>query len=264
MKLSINHYICSEEIAFSDFIQIVSDAGIPSIGVTCSAIEEMGIDNLKSCISDYGLSVSSLNSAGYFTHSSKRPNRYTDQELIEFSAMLNADILCVITGGLNLQTQSLSETHECVSKKIGELADNAERYGVTVGLEPINPKDIFSKGCINTISHALEIIRPYKNAKLILDFYHSWWDKGLLDIINDNAQHIGLIQICNIGLDKNKNLERRTIKDGIIDFQNFIPEILTSNYNQKIELEIFCEHLKTKNTKEVINEFSLYMKNFLI
>ena len=99
---------------------------------------------------------------------------------------------------------------------------------------------------------------------MILDFYHSWWDKGLLDIINDNAQHIGLIQICNIGLDKNKNLERRTIKDGIIDFQNFIPEILTSNYNQKIELEIFCEHLKTKNTKEVINEFSLYMKNFLI
>tara|TARA_A100001037_G_scaffold48240_1_gene40120 strand:+ start:10009 stop:10803 length:795 start_codon:yes stop_codon:yes gene_type:complete len=264
VNLSINHYICSEEVTFRDFIQTVSDAGIPAIGVTCSAIEEMGIDNLKSCISDYGLSVSSLNSAGYFTDCSKRPNRYTDQELIEFSAMLNADILCIITGGLDLQIQSLSETHECVSKKIGELAENAERYGVTVGLEPINPTDIFTKGCINTVSHALEIIRPYQNAKLILDFYHSWWEKGLLDIINDNAQHIGLIQICNIGLDKNKNLERRPIKDGIIDFQNFIPEILTGNYNQKIELEIFCEHLKTKNTKEVINEFSLFMKNFLI
>ena len=95
MNLSVSHYICGEDIPFLDFIRNVSDAGITSVGITCQAIEEMGLHDLRSCLNDYGVSVSSLNSAGYFTHSAYRPNKYSDEELVEYSAYLNSDILCV-------------------------------------------------------------------------------------------------------------------------------------------------------------------------
>lgn len=263
MNLSVSHYICGEDLSFLDFIRNVSNAGITSVGITCPAIEEMGLHDLRSCLNDYGLSVSSLNSAGYFTHSADRPNKYSDEELVEYSAYLNSDILCVITGGLGSPATPLLKAHDYVENQIEELAGIAAMSEVTIGLEPINPVDIYSKGCVNSISHAINIIRPHYNAKLILDFYHSWWDQNLIKIINEEVDQIGLVQICNIGLDADLNLQRRPITAGVIDLENYLPKVLNGGYSGKLELELFNENLNNKPIKEVISQFSYNTKKWL-
>ena len=263
MNLSVSHYICGEDIPFLDFIRNVSDAGITSVGITCPAIEEMGLHDLRSCLNDYGLSVSSLNSAGYFTHSADRPNKYSDEELVEYSAYLNSDILCVITGGLGSPATPLLKAHDYVENQIEKLAEIAAMSEVTIGLEPINPVDIFSKGCVNSISHAINIIRPHNNAKLILDFYHSWWDQNFVKVINEDVDQIGLVQICNVGLDADLNLQRRPLTAGVIDLENYLQKILTGDYSGKLELELFNENLNNSPIKDVIKHFSCNTKKWL-
>ena len=74
---------------------------------------------------------------------------------------------------------------------------------------------------------------------------------------------IGLVQICNIGLDANLNLQRRPITAGVIDLENYLPKLLTGGYSGKLELELFNENLNNKPIKEVISQFSYNTKKWL-
>ncbi|MEE2970203.1 MAG: hypothetical protein VX741_08730 [Pseudomonadota bacterium] len=56
---------------------------------------------------------------------------------------------------------------------LANLAARAAAAGVLLGLEPVYPGDLLTKGGINSCGHGLEIIAPHANAKLILDLYHS-------------------------------------------------------------------------------------------
>ena len=263
LSLSVSHYISGKDVTFLNFVQYASDAGIASVGITCAAIEEMGLYDLRSCLNDYGLTVSSLNSAGYFTHIADRPNKYSDEELVEFSAYLNSDILCVITGGLGSPTTPLMKAHNQVEDQIGKLAETASTSNVTIGLEPINPVDLFSKGCVNSISHAINIIRPYKNAKLILDLYHSWWDQNFIKLINEEVSQIGLVQICNVGLNDDLKIQRQPITEGMIDFPSYLPKIFAGGYSGKLELELFNKNLNNKAVEDIITQFSNNTKKWL-
>lgn len=263
MPLSVNHYICGKGLTFPGFAKQVSDAGVKSVGITCAAIEEMGLHDLDSCLKDYGLAVSSLNSAGYFTPKIARPHKYSDKQLIEFSAYLNAEILCVITGGLGSPPLPLMQVQKFVEYKIEELAKIASRSNVTIGLEPINPIDIFTKGCINSISHALNIIRPHDNAKLILDIYHSWWDPDFLRVMNEEVEQIGLVQICNIGLNSNMNLRREPITEGVINLASYLPTLFDGGYSKKLELELFNKDLTDYIVADIISNFPKKMNIWL-
>ena len=127
----------------------------------------------------------------------------------------------------------------------------------------INPVDIFSKGCVNSISHAINIIRPHNNAKLILDFYHSWWDQNFVKVINEDVDQIGLVQICNVGLDADLNIQRRPLTAGVIDLENYLPKIFTGDYSGKLELELFNENLNNSPIEDVIKHFSYNTKKWL-
>ena len=163
--LSVNHYICNEAMSFPDFAATVAAADIGSVGVTRAAIAEMGLDGLKTCLADHGLTVSSLNSAGYFTHGDPNPIQYANAELVDAAAFLDADTLCVITGGLGAPPLPVDAARRRVRDGFADLAERAAAAGVVLGLEPIYPGDILTKGCINSCSDALDLVSPHAKAR---------------------------------------------------------------------------------------------------
>lgn len=253
--LSINHYICGAALSFPDFAAAARDNAMTSVGVTRAAIAEMGLDDLALCLADHGLAVSSLNSAGYFTGVDPNAFPYTNEALVDMAAYLNADVLCVITGGLGVSPLPLSEAHGRVRDEFGKLANRAAAAGVTLGLEPIYPADIFTKGCINSCAHGLDMVAPYTNAKLILDLYHSWWDDGLLPTLHERPDKVALVQLCNLRLENGIALGRETLTHGVLNLSQILPPLLSGSYAGKLELELFDRDLRGRDPLDVIRRF---------
>lgn len=254
-ELSINHYLCGEAMSFPDFAAQVADAAIGSVGVTRAAIAEMGLDGLKTCLADHGLSVSSLNSAGYFTHGDPNPVQYTNEALVDAAAFLEADVLCVITGGLGIPPLPVAEARGRVKDGFAALAERASAAGVVLGLEPIYPADILTKGCINSCSDGLDLIAPHANAKLILDLYHSWWDPDLPTVIRDGPADIALIQLCNLRIENGHVVGRTTLGAGALQLDEILRALTSSEYGGKLELELFDRDLKGMDPRQIIRQF---------
>lgn len=255
LDLSVNHYICGDALTFPEFANEVRESGVTSVGITRAAIAEMGLAGLEACLADNGLSVSSLNSAGYFTLGDPNPHKYSNEELIEAAARLNAGALCVITGGLGQPPLLVADAHKRVADGVAELADVAASAGVILGLEPVYPGDILTKGCINSCGHGLEMVAPYANTKLILDLYHSWWDPGLRDTLQNHADQVALVQLCNLRLENGLVVGRDTLEDGTLDLDGILKSIASSGYRGKFELELFSHDLAGRDPRTVIRDF---------
>lgn len=254
-ELAINHYLCGDAISFPDFAAQVADAGIRSVGVTRAAIAEMGLDGLKACLADHGLSVSSLNSAGYFTRGGPNPIQYANEALVDAAAFLEADVLCVITGGLGVPPMPVAEAREHVKDGFADLAGRASAAGVVLGLEPIYPADILTKGCINSCSDGLEFVAPHPNAKLIVDLYHSWWDPDLPTVFRDRPTDVALIQLCNLRMDHGLVVGRTTLASGGLRLDEILRALASSEYGGKLELELFDRDLKGMDPRQIIRQF---------
>ena len=66
-NLSVSSYCCPEGESFHSFARCVSDAGLSQVGLNTGIFADIGAEKARRILNDYGLSVSTLNSAGYFT-----------------------------------------------------------------------------------------------------------------------------------------------------------------------------------------------------
>ena len=254
-ELSVSHYICGTDQTFPEFAAVVRKAGIKAVGVTRAAIAEMGLPGLESCLADHGLTVSSLNSAGYFTSGDSNPIKFSNEELVEAAARLNADVLCVITGGLGTHGLSTVEAHRRITDGFADLAVRAANASVLLGLEPIHPGDILTKGCINSLAHGLEIIQPFANAKLIVDLYHTWWDRDLGTILHTQSDQVALIQLCNLKTVDGLVAGRDTLLNGVLNLSQILPSVLSEYYRGKLELELFDRDLNGRDPLTILAQF---------
>ena len=254
-SLSVNHYICGDKMSFPDFAMAVRDAGIGYVGITQEALAELGLDLISKCLVDNDLRVSSLNSAGFFTGTSATKNYFSNTELIDIASKLKADVLCVITGGIGNPPMLLSEAYDKVKKGISELVNHAADKGVKLGIEPIYPADIISKGNINSIASALNLIEPYENIQLILDVKHSWWDPDFVPLIKNFPEKVALVQLCNICIKDGELKGRTNLASGSVDMSRLMKEIIKGKYCGNFEYELFPSDVGNRNPRDLISNF---------
>lgn len=253
--LALNHYVCPLGYGVEGFLNDAVELGVGSVGLTRAALEEIPVSQLQKMLDGRGLSVSSLNSAGYFTFAdaSRRAQQNNDSaRLIDTAAQLGAGTLCVITGGLE-ECASLGDARSRIADGLAHLDEQAAKAGVKLGLEPIHPVGMLSKGCINSIAQAREIIGPLKATGLILDLYHSWWDDDLLSALEEIPQRINLIQICNVILNEDAVPRRSTKLDqGRVDVPGFLNATRRAGYDGQFEFEIFARDHDGANTRSIL------------
>ncbi|MEX2453500.1 MAG: TIM barrel protein [Rhodospirillaceae bacterium] len=256
--LSVSRYVCDGTVPFPAFAAAARDAGLAAVGVTRASLREMGVRGVARCLADNGLAVSSLNSAGYFTSPAPGSAERENSALVDAAAELGAGVLCVITGGIGgpgSAMLSVAEARQRVAHGFAGLAERAAAAGVTIGLEPIHPSGIVSKGCINSCAHALETIAPYPGARLILDLAHSWWDPDLPRLLRDRLDAVALLQICNVRMDGDSVAGRDTLAAGMLDLAKMLPDLLAGGYSGTLELEIFGSDLRGSDPLEAMREF---------
>ena len=182
---------------------------------------------------------------------------------MDAAARLKADVLCVITGGLGTPPLPLTEAHRRVTEGFAQLAERAAEVGVLLGLEPIFPGDLLTKGCINSCAHGLAIVEPFANAKLIVDLYHTWWDRDLLGTLHHRSDKVALVQLCNIKSANGVVIGRDTLLDGMLDLPQLLPALLSEAYQGKLELEIFDRDLNGRDPLPLIARFPADLRSCL-
>ncbi len=199
--LSISHYLCPPGYSLEAFLDQATEVGAGAVALSVRAIDEVGVIALRKMVTDRGLAVSSLNSAGYFTAPDGpqwKAQSKLNEALVEAAAVLEAGVLCVITGGLAAAQFDLTVARSRIEERLKALVTRAESVGAVLGIEPIHPAEITFKGCINTIENARAFVNNKRSVKVIIDNYHSWWDPMLEHTLASHLADVALVQICNI------------------------------------------------------------------
>ena len=237
MELAANQYVCPDGYGVERFLEEAATAGFRQVALTRAALAEMTPARLRQAVERRDLSVTTLNSAGYFTWENPEQRKAQDTEnrtLVAAAAELRAKALCVITGGAAEQPD-LSTARHRIAEGLAELDALAAREGVHLGLEPIHPKDVATKGCMNTIAQARAMVAPLACTGLIIDLFHSWWDPDLGSIASDAGVHV--LQVCNV----TRDIRRSPALDrGMLDVRRAIEDFCGVGFNGPIEFEIFA------------------------
>lgn len=237
MDLSANHYVCPDGYGVERFLDEAAAAGFAQVALTRAALEEASPAELRRAVDVRGLTVTTLNSAGYFTWADPAQRAAQDAEnrrLIAAAAELGAAALCVITGG-SFEQPDLATARARIADGLAALDALASADGVRLGLEPIHPKDVPTKGCVNSIAQARALIEPMGATGLIVDMFHSWWDPDLLGVASD--PDVRALQICNVTPDIRRSA---TLDTGMLDVRSLVQAIRQAGYSGPVEFEIFA------------------------
>lgn len=254
--LAINFYVCPEAVRLPQFADLAARAGAQAVGLTVRAVSEMDVPATRALLQSHGLKVSSLNSAGYFLFGDA--GRAHEQEeantrLIAQAAELEAQTLVVITGGLSHGPWLAAEARARVDEGLLRLADEAAGANVHLGLEPIHPLGILQKGCVNSLSHALDLVDRHAQVGLTLDFFHSWWDTRFTGVFDTALQKIRLVQFCNVAApDHPAEFVRDLPATGLLDVTGALLDMRARGYRGYFEFEMFPEHLRGRSVAETL------------
>ena len=244
--LSVSHYACPPELCFHDFAAAVADAGYDAVALTRRSFDELGPQEINRVLAARGLTVSSVNSAGYFLHSDpERASRQAaeNRRLLRLTAETPAHGLNVIVGGALDHPQALEQARERAQEALVSLAEEARGFGVRLLVEPVHPAGISAKGCFNTIAQTRKAIAGIPNALLTIDLFHSWWDPDLRPTLNDPRSPVGLLQICDAAADDaGFDILRRVPGGGVVDIRACVAASRLHHPRVPVELEIFAEH----------------------
>ncbi len=253
---SISHYACPRGTTFIAFLGAVETAGFDGIAVTLASLGEMSIPHMRDELRRRGLSVTSVNSAGYFLNSD--PDRAREQAnrnamLLEATAELEAHALNVIVGGPGQGTWPLPTARQNACEALAILDEQAADLGVHLIIEPVHPLAIFEKGCLNTLSQTEAVIAGLQASSLNIDLFHSWWDPDLERAITAPKVPAGLLQICGITASSAPPYAARTLpENGCVDPVPIIRQFHATFPFAPVELELFSDQLPDLSLDEML------------
>lgn len=237
IELSANQYVCPDGYGTIRFLDEAVGAGYGSVALTRAALGEMTPDRLRRELDTRGLSVTTLNSAGFFTWAQaerRAAQRDENRRLIDAAAEIGASSLCIITGGCAEQPD-IALARDLIGDGLAELDELAAGSGVRLGIEPIHPRDAPTKGCVNSIAQADTLIAPLHATGLILDLFHSWWDPDLLGAMG--GADIRMVQICNVTAEPRRTAD---LARGILNVRKILENIVGQGYRGPFEFEVFA------------------------
>ena len=258
-RLSINHYVCPADMTVAEFLDAAVEVGAGAVGVTARAVAETGAEALKAMLDERGLAVSSVNSAGYFANKDGALIDDHDRRMVEAAAILDAGVLCVISGGRG-PARSIEAAQARVRDGLEAFAEFARAAGVRLGVEPIHPVDLMTKGCVNSIADTLALIAGIEGVGMILDVNHSWWDPALPGICRDHLDRVALFQVCNVVEPELSRPRREFLSEGLVDLAGLIAGFEADGYSGFYEFEIFPPDLRRRTVGEALEDAARFMR----
>ncbi|WP_295851041.1 sugar phosphate isomerase/epimerase family protein [Tardiphaga sp.] len=268
--LSINHYLAPAGYSLTAFLDEAAAAGASGVGLTERSFAEIPVATLKPMLRERGLSVTSVNSAGFFLWGNPeraRQQRSINTSLIQNAAELAADTVVLIGGGLHDfgpedDITSLSRARSTFESELPAIIDEAERHGVRLGVEPMHPIRIFTKATLNTLAQTAALCDRHPKLGVVLDLFHCWWDPDLEPMLERLATRLTLVQLCGVVQPRQPELlpKRCLLREGVADVGGMLEMLHRFGYAKSFEFELFAHDLDGRTVSDtmraVVNDFA--------
>lgn len=260
--ISINHYLTPPGYPLETFLDQAVSAGANGVGITERTLSEAATPVLRAMLRERGLGVSSVNSAGFFLWADPeraRVQRSVNTRLLEAAAELAADTLVVIGGGLQDMGSphtrgALAHARAVLEAELPAMIEAAGKYGVRLGVEPMHPLRIFTKGTLNTLAQAAALCDRLPGLGVVLDLFHTWWDPDLEPMLARLSDRLRLVQLSGVAQPRHQNAAPRRclLKQGVADVGRVLHALRRCGYRGRFEFELFAEDLEGQQVADVM------------
>jgi len=225
--LSVNTATVREKWNLRETIEGCARHRIRGISPWRDKLAQMGAKEAAKAARDNGLTVTGVYGAGMFPDSDRQARQAAiddTRRAIDDAAVLGAQCLAIVAGGLPKDSKDLPGTREMVRDGIGEVLDHARSAGVPLAIEPLHPMYCAGRGCVSTLAHALDLCDELDRAGsgalgVAVDVYHVWWDPLLkVQIERAGEKRLLAFQICDwLATTRDMLADRGMMGDGVID-----------------------------------------------
>jgi sugar phosphate isomerase/epimerase len=220
--------------------------GVTAISPWRDQVEAVGLREAARIVQANGLRVTGLCRGGMFpdeTAEGRNRALENNRRAIEEAAVLGAECLVLVCGGLAAGSKSLPEARQMIAEGIAAMLPRARAAKVPLAIEPLHPMYAADRSAINTLDQALDLCAELgEGVGVAIDVYHVWWDPGLAAAIA-RAGRMGCILAHHISdwlvPTNDLLLDRGMMGDGIIDLRGIRGAIEAAGYHGPQEVEIF-------------------------
>lgn len=217
-------------------------AGIPAIGLWRDKVAQTGLAASARAVRDAGLTVSSLCRGGMFpaaTAAERRERIDDNKRAIDEAAELGAGVLVLVCGAA--PDRDIAAAREMVAEGIAAVLPFAAERGVRLGIEPLHPMFAADRSVIVTLKQANDLAaRLDRQAGVVVDVYHVWWDPEVYSEIERAAGNIVGFHVNDwLVPTPDLLLGRGMMGDGVIELRRLREAVDRAGYSGPIEVEIF-------------------------
>ncbi len=244
-RLSFNQ-MTADPWSLEQAVRNCSRNGVPYIGVWRHKLDGDAA-KASAMIRSEGLRVSSLCRGGWFsapTAEERRKRVEDNRRAIEEAALLGAPVLVIVSGPANGQT--LEDARATVLDGLREVLPDAERAGVTVGIEPLHPMYAAERSVVVTLKQANDMAEQLASsaAGVVVDAFHVWWDPEVMVQIERARGKIAGFHVSDWPVPLPGILMGRAMMgDGVIELRKLRHAVEAAGYDGPIEVEIFNEEV---------------------
>ncbi|AXY21088.1 sugar phosphate isomerase/epimerase family protein [Komagataeibacter saccharivorans] len=175
---------------------------------------------------------------------SQQPEEVADdfRRAIDQTAELGADVLTIVTGGVQAGTKGVTRSLETVTRYVAAAASYAAGANVRLALEPLHPVYGGDRSCLVTTRDALDIcdLINADNVGVAIDIYHVWWDTDLARQLARAGERVFGFHLCDwLPHTTDVLLDRGMMGDGVADIRAIRASVEGAGYDGPCEVEIF-------------------------
>ena len=220
-RISVNS-ISSLRQPLEDDLALWSELGITHVGLTSPKLDAAGWDTGLEAVLDAGLRVSSLSAFR--------------EEPVDFSFMtgVGCRLLYTVSGHGGMVPWEEAAARFCA--EVAPFVATATDAGVRVAIEPTNPlrSDV---SFVHSARDAIDLA-GMAGMGVVVDFYSSWHERGLEDLLAENIDLVALVQINDYELGTFDMPNRCAIGDGDLPVERLLKMVLDAGYEGPFDLEI--------------------------
>ena len=224
-------------------IEAYAKRGIPGIGLVARGVQEFGSEKAIRLVKDAGLHVASYTGAGPFIDGNGAPVRGVVERAsraLDEAAELGADCVYAVTGPRGGLTWE--EAAKRVKDGLHEVLPLARERNVKLAIEPVHPirQDLtFVSEASDAAGMAEEVGDPLLG--YVFDFYHLWWQRGVIETIRQSAGRIFAVQVSDQKPVTLKTMDRAMPGEGIIPLAELVRALEESGYEGFYDAEVISE-----------------------
>ena len=253
-RLSIGHYML-RRWSLEEDVRNLERLGFRSISLASTKLDAYGAEPAIRLLRASSLRVAHVGSYGWFGTERRTIRRGIDRvrRAIDHVQRMDGDALFVISGG---RDGARWETAARVYRDAyARLLPEATAAGIRLAIEVIHPlrQDL---SFLNTLADAREIARAAgPRGGYVLDFFHSGWERRLLDTIRtDAARRIHAVQISDYKRVTLRTMDRALLGKGILPLRDIVRTLERSGYRGWYEAEIISDDLEAMGYERALRQ----------